>query len=967
MENTGIDNLPSNGIRASLQELYLSGTKNLKRYEAYESGAVLNINQTYPFLRIAEFFYHAHCCQMQDHHYYLKAGKKREIIDTDLVEFKRNADTTSDSMVDISEGYVCVNISDRSVIHDISNITLFKDVTANEFCDSEFCISEVCGDRCFDESSGDIFSGGAMIDVYCIEISPSTCLDQFYSADNITTQVTSNVCTDIIASPSPTVPSCPNVCDEGPIVIEDFCECTHEHEAELCKKCAETDCTVDPVCSTLFLDLFHCHCFKRKRSIKEYWGNRYQKTMEATDNTTCLTKVFDAVCRVRLNHTMEEADSVSSSIQSQQVPQSIVPSSSALQLQPTSPTPTNTPLQTQSKCGYDSIEEIGPLILPSGWFYPDSDSKNSICMELASTTIIVSPTPIPTKPVKLVEGSLTSCNPVPNDFNPCEDLLGNDFLRAAIWLVIIFAIFGNGIVLFVFITHAVIIRRTKVRFFSMHFLYANLAAADFLMSIYLLTIASVDADTKGNFSEEDIVWRTGPGCGFAGFCAVTSTVVSVYALVVITSERLYTITYVMHRRQFTKVFALIVMICGWLLGILIAILPLVGGVNSYELVAICLPFDSESPSSRAYIVTLLLFTGLSFVYIAISYSIIFYQVILSPTKRKLVRSGGHTEQWKADLRMTVRMFVLVMTNFVCWFPIALVSLTAAFGEPLQGINVATAKFFVVFVFPLNACVNPFLYTLSTRAFKQNFVALLGRCGLCRDSPYSAFHSRMFGLPSSASTRTNETAASRRSSVISQLVSMNFTMFTNRRTSLASDNNNNSTPNLRRPSQISMGSNEDTSHLGSHSMLHIRRSSGFSQDSNEESTSCSIQVTPIISVTTHDKDEKHNNARIVLNSASSLGVLHEVDEVSDMPNSEPMIKLNPGYRDENDSQTHDKTHSLYCNGTASVNSETINEQDTVDNIVETSLEENHTDYVANILHIEGDSEDTLSVHDDIHNT
>ena len=85
-----------------------------------------------------------------------------------------------------------------------------------------------------------------------------------------------------------------------------------------------------------------------------------------------------------------------------------------------------------------------------------------------------------------------------------------------------------------------IVRRTKINLFIMHFFYANLASADLLMGICFLTIALVDAITLGHFSEDDVEWRTGPGCRFAGFCAITSTMVSVYTLVVITAERLYT-------------------------------------------------------------------------------------------------------------------------------------------------------------------------------------------------------------------------------------------------------------------------------------------------------------------------------------------------------------------------------------------------------------------------------------------
>ena len=69
--------------------------------------------------------------------------------------------------------------------------------------------------------------------------------------------------------------------------------------------------------------------------------------------------------------------------------------------------------------------------------------------------------------------------------------------------------------------------------------YVNLASADLLIGIYLLTIASADIHTLDHFSKDDVEWRTGPGCGFAGFCAITSTMISVYTLVVISFERFF--------------------------------------------------------------------------------------------------------------------------------------------------------------------------------------------------------------------------------------------------------------------------------------------------------------------------------------------------------------------------------------------------------------------------------------------
>ena len=812
---------------------------------------------------------------------------------------------------DFLSGYVCVNATNGTIVDITSNTSVYDIISADEFCSSVLCMEEVCGESCSQEDalgSDATTSGGGLTDIYCIEIAPTACLDDFFDANSFSSQVSYNACSppETPPTPPPTTPPPPPNCTDTAA----WCRYHHPLEDLECETCARVACSDSHCGEYSGLTAPSCPCARKKRSLDNdgdtplypYRSARSTDMDDEAENGTkngsfideCGIRVAEVVCRERLNDT---ASSSSSSV--------------ALLLAPT-PFPAS---RQSNDCNYEALEDIGVLLLPAGWVYPNPDSRGTICSEV-TTTIPPSPSSTPTEqpptttPSGLIleQAQLTTCSPVPDDFNPCEDLLGNsDVLRAAIWFVIIFAVVGNGTVLFVFFTYAVVIRRTKVKFFPMHFLYANLAAADFLMSVYLLTLASVDIHTKGHFSLEDIAWRTGPGCGFAGFCAITSTVVSVYTLVVITTERLYTITFVMHQKKVTKTFILIVMIIGWILGVTMGALPLRGEVNSYELVAVCLPFQTEPRSALAYIVILLLMTGLAFVYIGICYSVIFYQIVLSPSKRKLVRSGRQ-KQWKADLRMSLRMFVLVVTNFVCWFPIALVSLTAAFGVPLQGINVATAKVFVVLVFPLNACINPFLYTLSTRAFKQNFFALLVRCGLFKETSYSAANSRLFGLSSTRSTRTTSTTdASRRSSVISQLVALNFTMFSNRRTSLAGHSGSSSSnSNLRRPSQASMNSNDDK-FLRLQSFFHLRRNSGVSHSSNEELSSTydlpPATTLPGCTITPAPKDNKPRNA---LNSESSLGVLHEVDEVADVGSGNPIVQLNPGYQEHNSLEEEEET-------------------------------------------------------------
>ena len=52
---------------------------------------------------------------------------------------------------------------------------------------------------------------------------------------------------------------------------------------------------------------------------------------------------------------------------------------------------------------------------------------------------------------------------------------------------------------------------------------------------------------------------------------------------------------------------------------------------------------------------------------------------------------------------------IVMSDFLCWFPIGLLGVLGASGVEVPGeLNVAVA----IFVLPFNSALNPFLYTFN---------------------------------------------------------------------------------------------------------------------------------------------------------------------------------------------------------------------------------------------------------------
>nr|XP_046911235.1 putative uncharacterized protein DDB_G0282133 [Dermatophagoides farinae] len=310
---------------------------------------------------------------------------------------------------------------------------------------------------------------------------------------------------------------------------------------------------------------------------------------------------------------------------------------------------------------------------------------------------------ITNKPIK--------CLPKPDPFMPCQDLFEWWTLRFGVWVVFPLALIGNGTVLIVLVFG----RRKRRRSSKLdvpRFLVCNLAAADFFMGIYLGMLAIVDMATLGYFRSHAIRWQNSFICQLTGFAGVFSAELSVYTLAVITLERNYAITHAMHlNKRLSLRAAVMVMSIGWFFALFMAILPLFG-VSDYRKVAVCLPFEIDNLVSFIYIISLIVFNGIAF-------------ILLMACYLRMYCAIRGSQAWNSnDTRIAIRMGLLVFTDFLCWAPIAFFTITTLAGWHL--ITVEEAKIFTIFVLPLNACANPFLYAFFTKQFKKECTNLYKR-------------------------------------------------------------------------------------------------------------------------------------------------------------------------------------------------------------------------------------------------
>ncbi|XP_042216711.1 G-protein coupled receptor GRL101-like isoform X2 [Homarus americanus] len=334
---------------------------------------------------------------------------------------------------------------------------------------------------------------------------------------------------------------------------------------------------------------------------------------------------------------------------------------------------------------------------------------------------------------------IARCVPEADEFSTCEDLMSNLVLRVSIWVLGLVALFGN--------TFVIIWRSAFSSFNKLNsFLIVNLALGDLLMGFYLIVVGGVDLHYRGVYAEHQLFWRTSWLCQMAGFLSTFSSELSVFTLTVITVERLRIIMHPSHNKS-TKPTKL-VMAGVWIVVGVLATLPLVNREyfnNFYGRSGVCLALHitQEKPSGWEY--SVFIFLGLNFVsfgVIAVSYVLMYFAV------RKTRMEAARISR-REDENLAKRMTLIVATDAACWLPIIILGVVS-----LYGVDVPPKVFswVAVFILPLNAAVNPVLYTLSTSPVRK-------KLGTIRQSLSSRNSGSATGIPLPPIKRPRESTLS----------------------------------------------------------------------------------------------------------------------------------------------------------------------------------------------------------------
>lgn len=126
-------------------------------------------------------------------------------------------------------------------------------------------------------------------------------------------------------------------------------------------------------------------------------------------------------------------------------------------------------------------------------------------------------------------------------------------------------------------------------------LVLNLALADFLMGVYLLSLASVSISKQEGYWAFDKIWRTSISCQLLGMIVMISSQTSMYTLVALTTLRLYTVVRPFSVAYLQKKNLWIFCIIAWMTSIFLAVLPSAPHVKYYFASVAWVPFPHFRP------------------------------------------------------------------------------------------------------------------------------------------------------------------------------------------------------------------------------------------------------------------------------------------------------------------------------------------------------------------------------------
>ncbi|CAL1536103.1 unnamed protein product [Lymnaea stagnalis] len=298
------------------------------------------------------------------------------------------------------------------------------------------------------------------------------------------------------------------------------------------------------------------------------------------------------------------------------------------------------------------------------------------------------------------------CHFVKDPFSSCSDLMSSSVLRVFLWVNGFLALLGNAAV----IAYRFIFDKRTLRMGYGQFV-THLGFSDMLMGVYLIMIAVADTSYRGSYLFEEFAWRNSTACKVAGLISTLSCEISTFFIFLITLDRFLVIRFPFGKFRLHGRGVVLLCILTWATGTFMAAIPgmqFFGDWSVYTSTGVCvgLPLLPRSDVGWLFAQSLFIYVNFFlFTLIAIGQIVIYRtMVVMSIANSALTNASSRRAQ---DLTVAKHLSLVVVTNFLCWFPIGVQGLMTLGGYYL---GLDAYAWTVVFVLPINSAINPILYT-----------------------------------------------------------------------------------------------------------------------------------------------------------------------------------------------------------------------------------------------------------------
>ena len=293
----------------------------------------------------------------------------------------------------------------------------------------------------------------------------------------------------------------------------------------------------------------------------------------------------------------------------------------------------------------------------------------------------------------------------------CYDMIQSEVYKVYLWFVAVLASSGN---LICFACHCVNTVLPIPYHGPVVVFMASLQCADFCMGVYGSVIVAAHETFRGKYVHLEDQWMDSVACKVAGIFSLMSSEVTALVIFLLMLQHLFLLCCPHRTLIFHKGSAALACGMTWVVGILLASIPLLPGLphwGQYGQTALCglmLRGDNSDEVSQEFrfVHAVLVFNFIVYLAVFILQAIIYRAV---PRQRVLIENNTNPAYQSVDLVTRIAVIGIVRCTVVTTHSV----LTLA-GQTGRELDV----FMTVIVLPLNSAVNPLLCLEHALTYRQ---------------------------------------------------------------------------------------------------------------------------------------------------------------------------------------------------------------------------------------------------------